>query len=390
MSRYNENPGQVALLLAGVTLASLLLIVLFTADTKGRRPNRDLAFEGISSLRQPGYVHLASVGVGEEERRGAGGPSGRRVKRGLGNGGSGGGRGGLQVSRDDQEDEEGEEEEDLATPSTTTPTTTTTSTPRPHHALRHRHRQHSRHRPPTTPRTQHGAEEEGPPPRRPGGGWVPPPPPPPDAGPAPGLPRVTTFASGGEEEGEDGRGVTASSSSPRDGHAACYGPDQVVLIIALTCALNFACIFLVMALVHVCNRNRKCSSSGCDSPLLLVDSDFEAKACLAAAASTSGDEEDADEDEEDDWDEVDALLLSSSSSKRPFLEPPRAYRLAPFAPSLGPPPWRPTPLPPLHPFYPPLERRRPLPSSASSTAVASSRPLLPPAAFSMEDLHILE
>ncbi|XP_069692330.1 uncharacterized protein [Periplaneta americana] len=38
-------------------------------------------------------------------------------------------------------------------------------------------------------------------------------------------------------------------------HDACYNTNQVLLIIAVTCAVNFAFIFTVMTLVHVCNRS---------------------------------------------------------------------------------------------------------------------------------------
>jgi hypothetical protein len=34
----------------------------------------------------------------------------------------------------------------------------------------------------------------------------------------------------------------------------CYSTNQVLLIIAVTCAVNFAFIFVVMSLVQVCNR----------------------------------------------------------------------------------------------------------------------------------------
>jgi hypothetical protein len=37
-------------------------------------------------------------------------------------------------------------------------------------------------------------------------------------------------------------------------HDACYSTNQVLLVIAITCAVNFAFIFIVMTLVHVCNR----------------------------------------------------------------------------------------------------------------------------------------
>jgi hypothetical protein len=33
----------------------------------------------------------------------------------------------------------------------------------------------------------------------------------------------------------------------------CYGPNEVLLIIAITCAVNFAFIFGVMTIVHLCN-----------------------------------------------------------------------------------------------------------------------------------------
>jgi hypothetical protein len=37
-------------------------------------------------------------------------------------------------------------------------------------------------------------------------------------------------------------------------HDMCYSTNQVLLIIAVTCAVNFAFIFVVMTLVHVCSR----------------------------------------------------------------------------------------------------------------------------------------
>ncbi|XP_071438573.1 uncharacterized protein [Hetaerina americana] len=207
------------------------------------------------------------------------------------------------------------------------------STPRPHHALRHRHRQHSRHRVDASP-------------------------PPPDDGDAGARGQWVPLGSASTSPASAPGPPLASS--PRDGHAACYGPDQVVLIIALTCALNFACIFLVMAFVHICNRNRKCASTGCDSPLLFAD-DSDCEADLKAALSSSPDESDHFEE--------DALLLA----KRPF------------------PPWRPCAT------LLGAERRRcgPLASSSSSGALGggaahAANLLLPPAAFSMEDLHILE
>nr|CAD7434101.1 unnamed protein product [Timema monikensis] len=42
-----------------------------------------------------------------------------------------------------------------------------------------------------------------------------------------------------------------------DGHDACYNTYEVLLIIGLTCAVNFAFIFVVMAFVHLCNRGQQ-------------------------------------------------------------------------------------------------------------------------------------
>jgi hypothetical protein len=40
-------------------------------------------------------------------------------------------------------------------------------------------------------------------------------------------------------------------------HDVCYSTNQVLVIIAVTCAVNFAFIFVVMTLVHVCNLSSR-------------------------------------------------------------------------------------------------------------------------------------
>jgi hypothetical protein len=35
----------------------------------------------------------------------------------------------------------------------------------------------------------------------------------------------------------------------------CYSTNQVLLVIAITCGVNFAFIFFVMTLVNLCNRS---------------------------------------------------------------------------------------------------------------------------------------
>ncbi|PNF22565.1 hypothetical protein B7P43_G12852 [Cryptotermes secundus] len=55
-------------------------------------------------------------------------------------------------------------------------------------------------------------------------------------------------------------------------HDACYSTNQVLLVIAVTCAVNFAFIFVVMTLVHVCNRAGS-KLSGLDSVVLAEDGD---------------------------------------------------------------------------------------------------------------------
>ncbi|XP_068084340.1 uncharacterized protein [Anabrus simplex] len=71
---------------------------------------------------------------------------------------------------------------------------------------------------------------------------------------------------------------TSSSTTPAptaparrlERHDTCYNTNEVLLIIAITCAVNFAFIFVIMALVHVCNRNNKVAGiSGLES--LIID-----------------------------------------------------------------------------------------------------------------------
>jgi len=38
-------------------------------------------------------------------------------------------------------------------------------------------------------------------------------------------------------------------------HDMCYSTNQVLLVIAITCGVNFAFIFVVMTLVNLCNRS---------------------------------------------------------------------------------------------------------------------------------------
>jgi hypothetical protein len=69
-----------------------------------------------------------------------------------------------------------------------------------------------------------------------------PPPPPPV--------NVSTTTVSPSEEGNQ----TSPHSRRLASHDACYSTNQVLLVIAVTCAVNFAFIFVVMTLVHVCNR----------------------------------------------------------------------------------------------------------------------------------------
>jgi hypothetical protein len=52
--------------------------------------------------------------------------------------------------------------------------------------------------------------------------------------------------------------VDANRTSPHSRrlakHDACYSTNQVLLVVAVTCAVNFAFICVVMTLVHLCNR----------------------------------------------------------------------------------------------------------------------------------------
>ncbi|PSN44803.1 hypothetical protein C0J52_22505, partial [Blattella germanica] len=50
-------------------------------------------------------------------------------------------------------------------------------------------------------------------------------------------------------------------------HELCYSANQVLCIIAVTCAVNFAFIFVVMTLVHVCNRQHGTKLSGSERRL---------------------------------------------------------------------------------------------------------------------------
>ncbi|KDR10283.1 hypothetical protein L798_15650 [Zootermopsis nevadensis] len=54
----------------------------------------------------------------------------------------------------------------------------------------------------------------------------------------------------------------------------CYSTNQVLLIIAVTCAVNFAFIFVVMTLVHVCNRAGG-KLSGLDSVALAENEEYD-------------------------------------------------------------------------------------------------------------------
>ncbi|XP_059470200.1 uncharacterized protein LOC132193502 [Neocloeon triangulifer] len=42
-------------------------------------------------------------------------------------------------------------------------------------------------------------------------------------------------------------------NSTAAGHEVCYGPNEVLIVIAITCAVNFAFIFGIMTVVHFCN-----------------------------------------------------------------------------------------------------------------------------------------
>ncbi|KAF4522654.1 hypothetical protein B566_EDAN011053 [Ephemera danica] len=57
--------------------------------------------------------------------------------------------------------------------------------------------------------------------------------------------------------------VTNVTVTPPQQHTAdtCYGPNQVLLIIAVTCAVNFAFIFGVMTIVHLCNVRGRSGAS---------------------------------------------------------------------------------------------------------------------------------
>jgi hypothetical protein len=48
---------------------------------------------------------------------------------------------------------------------------------------------------------------------------------------------------------------TSPHSRRLAGHNACYSTNQVLLVIAVTCVVNFTFICVVMTLVHVCNRS---------------------------------------------------------------------------------------------------------------------------------------
>jgi hypothetical protein len=48
---------------------------------------------------------------------------------------------------------------------------------------------------------------------------------------------------------------TSPHSRRLSSHDACYSTNQVLLVIAVTCAVNFTFICVVMTLVHVCNRS---------------------------------------------------------------------------------------------------------------------------------------
>ncbi|CAB3387496.1 Hypothetical predicted protein, partial [Cloeon dipterum] len=46
-----------------------------------------------------------------------------------------------------------------------------------------------------------------------------------------------------------GHNATAATGGPN----VCYGPNEVLIVIAVTCAVNFAFIFGIMTVVHLCN-----------------------------------------------------------------------------------------------------------------------------------------
>ncbi|KAJ9594543.1 hypothetical protein L9F63_027474 [Diploptera punctata] len=63
-----------------------------------------------------------------------------------------------------------------------------------------------------------------------------------------------------------------------ENHQLCYNnTNQVLLIIAVTCAVNFAFIFIVMTLVHICNRSSAIKLGGLDTLVLVESGDSESQ-----------------------------------------------------------------------------------------------------------------
>ena len=78
------------------------------------------------------------------------------------------------------------------------------------------------------------------------------------------LEQNMTASVGTEESSSSSRGNQTDGPVSRhlEEHELCYNTNQVLVIIAVTCAVNFAFIFIVMTLVHVCNRSSSIKLGG--------------------------------------------------------------------------------------------------------------------------------